>query len=39
LGEKTREKFIISTNTKDKLDEESVEIRQAFTKGEKALVI
>lgn len=34
-----RSKFIISTNTKDKLDEESKEIRQAFTKGEKALVI
>lgn len=39
LGDKPRAKFIISTNTKDKLDEESVEVRQAFTKGEKALVI
>jgi len=36
---KERAKFIISTNSKDKLDEESKEVRTAFTKGEKALVI
>ena len=39
VEEKERTKFIISTNTKDKLDDESKEVRTAFIKGEKALVI
>jgi ATP-dependent RNA helicase DDX56/DBP9 len=38
LAQKSK-KLVITTNIKDKLDEESTEIRQAFTKGAKALVI